>query len=78
MNNRAFPGERAAIWASQSAGLGPASSGPASGHKVDQRDLDREGARRGGAMFLSASSTRRSFSIPVNINLQGARRRQGR
>ncbi|XP_029686692.1 calcium-activated potassium channel subunit beta-3 isoform X2 [Takifugu rubripes] len=29
-------------------------------------------------MFLSASTPRRSFSIPVNINLQGARRRQGR
>nr|XP_046264772.1 calcium-activated potassium channel subunit beta-3 isoform X2 [Scatophagus argus] len=29
-------------------------------------------------MFLSTASPRRSFSIPININLQGARRRQTR
>ncbi|KAE8291175.1 Calcium-activated potassium channel subunit beta-3 [Larimichthys crocea] len=29
-------------------------------------------------MFLNAASPRRSFSIPININLQGARRRQTR
>ncbi|XP_028283303.1 calcium-activated potassium channel subunit beta-3 [Parambassis ranga] len=29
-------------------------------------------------MFLNAASSRRSFSIPININLHGARRRQTR
>ncbi|CAB1444082.1 unnamed protein product [Pleuronectes platessa] len=29
-------------------------------------------------MFLNAASPRRSFNIPININLQGARRRQAR
>lgn len=32
----------------------------------------------GAPMFLSTQSARRSLSIPVSINLQGARRRQAR